>query len=257
MKDLFTTLDGEVWDRNELVEKAIQDKFYYGYLSTACFSSSAVSKLLKSPREYKKVEDLPTESDALAQGYLFHASILEQDKFNECLFLDVATKANKQYKLAKAERWDVFTIKDRDKALRMRDRFYSCKEASDLISDCEFEVPQVDYLLEYPFRAKADALGSLLVDLKSTSDLNKFKYSAKIYNYDSQCYIYCNMFGKSYKDFRFVVIDKTQTNEIGIFDVSEDFYYSGEQKVEMALNVYERFIKNEFNLNDYLVIDTL
>jgi hypothetical protein len=65
------------------------------------------------------------------------------------------------------------------------------------------------------------------------------------------------MFGKSYKDFRFVVIDKTQTNEIGIFDVSEDFYYSGEQKVEMALNVYERFIKNEFNLNDYLVIDTL
>ena len=106
---------------------------------------------------------MPTESDALAQGYLFHASILEQDKFNECLFLDVATKANKQYKLAKAERWDVFTMKDRDKALRMRDRFYSCKEASDLISDCEFEVPQVDYLLDYPFRAKADALGSLLV----------------------------------------------------------------------------------------------
>ena len=27
MKDLFTTLDGEVWDRNELVEKAIEDKF--------------------------------------------------------------------------------------------------------------------------------------------------------------------------------------------------------------------------------------
>ena len=24
MKDLFTTLDGEVWDRNELVEKAIK-----------------------------------------------------------------------------------------------------------------------------------------------------------------------------------------------------------------------------------------
>jgi hypothetical protein len=257
MKDLFTTLDGEVWDRNELVQKAIEDKFYYGYLSKACLSSSAISQLLKSPREYKKQDDLPTESDALAQGYLFHASILEEDKFNECLFLDVKTKANKEYKLAKAERWDVFTMRDRDKALQMRDRFYNCPDARDLIADCDFEVPEINYLMDYPFRAKADALGSLLIDLKSTSDLNKFKYSAKMYNYDSQCFIYCNLFGKSYKDFRYITIDKTPTNEIGIFDVSEDFYYSGEQKVEMAINVYERYIKNDFDLNDYLVIETL
>ena len=38
-----------------------------------------------------------------------------------------------------------------------------------------------------------------------------------------------------YKDFRYIVIDKTPTNEIGIFNVSENFYYSGEQKVEYAI----------------------
>ena len=74
----------------------------------------------------------------------------------------MATKANKQYKLAKAESWDVFTMRDRDKALKMRDRFYNCPDARDLIADCKFEVPMVNTLMDYPFRAKADALGVYL-----------------------------------------------------------------------------------------------
>ena len=261
MKDPIFTLDGELWDRNELTQKAIQDSFYYGYLAKACFSSSAVSQLLKSPLEYLNQINLPTESDALAQGYLFHASILEEDKFNECLFLDVKTKASKEYKLAKEERWDVFTLKDRDKALRLRDRFYNCKPASELIENSQFEVPMVNTLnvggTDYPFRAKADVLGEYLIDLKTTQICSAFKYSANKYNYDSQCYIYCKLFQKDYKDFKYIVIDKSPTNEIGIFNVSENFYFSGEQKVEYAIKVYENYIKNEFDLENYLVEDTL
>ena len=49
MKEPIITLDGEMWDRNELTQKAIQDSFYYGYLAKACLSSSAISQLLKSP----------------------------------------------------------------------------------------------------------------------------------------------------------------------------------------------------------------
>ena len=40
-------------------------------------------------------------------------------------------------------------------------------------------------------------------------------------------------------------------------NISQDFYYKGEQKVEQAIKVYETFIKNEFDLNDYLIEDTL
>jgi hypothetical protein len=275
MKDPIFTLDGELWDRNELTQKAIQDSFYYGYLAKACFSSSAVSQLLDSPLEYLNKINLPTESDALAQGYLFHASILEQDKFNECLFLDVSRKSNKEYVSAKAERWDVFTVKDRDIALRMRDRFYSCDEARELIENSNFEVPMVNTLnvggTDYPFRAKADVLGEYLIDLKSTAKItrsfynkngelveyNSFKNSANKYNYDSQCYIYCNLFGKSYKDFKYIVIDKSPKNEIGIFEVGEEFYYSGEQKVEYAIKVYENYIKNEYDLENYIIKGTL
>lgn len=257
MKEPIITLDNEMHDRHELTQKAIQDSFYYGYLAKACLSSSAISQLLKSPLEYLNQINLPTESDALAQGYLFHASILEEDKFNECLFLDVKTKASKEYKLAKEERWDVFTVKDRDKALRLRDRFYNCKPASELIENSEFEVPMVNNLMGYPFRAKADVLGEHLIDLKTTQICSAFKYSANKYNYDSQCYIYCSLFNKSYKDFKYIVIDKSPTNEIGIFNVSENFYFSGEQKVEYAIKVYENYIKNEFDLENYLVEDTL
>lgn len=269
MKEPIITLDNEIWDKNELTQKAIEDSFYYGYLSKACFSSSAISQLLKSPLGYLNsidiLESKPTESDALAQGYLFHASILEEDKFNECLFLDVKTKASKEYKLAKAERWDVFTIKDRDKALRLRDRFFKCKPASELIENSKFEVPMVDNLMGYPFRAKADVLGEYLIDLKTTVaitkqfysdngelvEYNAFKNSANKYNYDSQCFIYCNMFNKSYEDFKYIVIDKSPTNEIGIFNVSEKFYYSGEQKVEYAIKVYEQYIKSGIELDNY------
>tara|TARA_R110000764_G_C10898690_1_gene371177 strand:+ start:17 stop:790 length:774 start_codon:yes stop_codon:yes gene_type:complete len=257
MKEPIITLDNEMHDRNELTQKAIEDSFYYGYLAKACLSSSAISQLLKSPLEYLNQINLPNESDALAQGYLFHASILEEDKFNECLFIDVATKNNKEYKLAKAERWDVFTVKDRDKALRLRDRFYNCKPASELIENSKFEVPMVNNLLGYPFRGKADVLGEHLIDLKTTQVCSKFKYSANTYNYDSQCYIYCNLFNKSYKDFKYIVIDKSPTNEIGIFNVSEKFYYSGEQKVEYAIKVYENYIKNEYDLENYLTEATL
>ena len=88
MKEPIITLDNEMHDRHELTQKAIQDSFYYGYLAKACLSSSAISQLLKSPLEYLNQINLPTESDALAQGYLFHASILEKQKFNECLFLE-------------------------------------------------------------------------------------------------------------------------------------------------------------------------
>ena len=256
-RKVICTLDGEMWDQNELIEKAIQDSFYYGYLAKACLSSSAVTQLLKSPLGYLNEINLPTESDALAQGYLFHASILEQDKFNECLFLDVSRKSNKEYVSAKAERWDVFTVKDRDKALRLRDRFYNCKPASELIKNSEFEVPMIDDLMGYPFRAKADVLGDYLIDLKTTQVLSAFKYSANKYNYDSQCYIYCNLFKKDYKDFKYIVIDKSPTNEIGVFNVSENFYFSGEQKVEYAIKVYENYIKNDFKLENYLVEDTL
>ncbi len=92
------------------------------------------------------------------------------------------------------------------------------------------------------WKGKTDILGSEeLIDLKTTSDIKKFKYSAYAYNYDSQAYIYQQLFGKPLV---FYVIDKV-TLQLGIFRPSPAFIESGERKVIEAVAVYNRFFAPE------------
>ena len=79
----------------------------------------------------------------------------------------------------------------------------------------------------------------------------QFKYSAKAYNYDSQCYIYQHLFGKPLV---FFVVDKT-TKNLGIFKPTEEFIEGGERKVIRAIEVYDKFFgenKTE-DINQYLM----
>ena len=94
----------------------------------------------------------------------------------------------------------------------------------------------------------------LVVDLKTTADLQKFKYSASKYNYDSQAYIYSKLFGY---EMVFIAVDKN-TEQIGIFDCSPEFYERGKDKVERAVQAYELFYKSEgFDPTQYFINKTL
>jgi hypothetical protein len=107
------------------------------------------------------------------------------------------------------------------------------------------------------WKGKADIVNhedKLVVDLKTTADINKFRWSASKYNYDSQAYIYRKLFGY---DMIFIVIDKT-THQIGIFDCSSDFYEKGKDKVDRAEKAYELFYKSEgFDPKQYFISKTL
>jgi hypothetical protein len=94
----------------------------------------------------------------------------------------------------------------------------------------------------------------LIVDLKTTSDLSGFAYSAKKYNYDSQAYIYKKLFGY---DLIFIAIDK-KSHQIGIFDCSDKFLQGGEDKVLKAIDAYNLFFKTEdFDPQQHLLTRTL
>ena len=129
----------------------------------------------------------------------------------------------------------------------------------DLIREgkCEYEVPGITELEGHKWKGKADIINhseKLVVDLKTTADLNKFKYSASKYNYDSQAYIYSKLFGY---EMVFIVIDKN-TGQIGIFDCSPQFYERGKDKVERAVQAYELFYKSEgFDPTQYFINKTL
>ena len=62
----------------------------------------------------------------------------------------------------------------------------------------EYEVPAVGDIKGEMWKGKADIVHpDMLIDLKTTSNIDDFKWSARKYNYDSQAYIYQSLFGKA------------------------------------------------------------
>jgi hypothetical protein len=121
----------------------------------------------------------------------------------------------------------------------------------------EYERPEITELEGQMWKGKADIVNhdeKLIIDLKTTADITKFKYSASKYNYDSQAYIYSKLFGY---EMLFIAIDKN-THQIGIFDCSPEFYARGEDKVKRAVEAYELFYKSEdFDPKQYFLTKTL
>jgi hypothetical protein len=121
----------------------------------------------------------------------------------------------------------------------------------------EFEVPGVAELAGNWWKGKADIVNhseKLVIDLKTTADLEKFHWSAKKYNYDSQAFVYKNLFGY---DMLFMAIDKN-TGQIGVYDCSDNFYKTGFEKVEKASEIYDLFFNNkDFDPNNYFINKTL
>ena len=255
--DTIELLNGEIFKHDEILELMKDDEFYYGYLGKAALSSSSIKLLLDSPKKYKYVTEYGSqESNALDAGWLFHTCILEPDVFNSQIFVDVQSKNTKAYKLAKEEHGKVYTMKQKNDAERLADAFLRNEHALQLITDCEFEVPAIGMVQGYPFRGKADVLGKGLVDLKTTSDLKAFPYSARKYGYDVQVYLYTELFNKPYQEFKFAAIDKGSL-DIGIYDVSEEFYLQGKAKVTKALEVFETFFINGADIDSYCIKGTL
>ena len=116
----------------------------------------------------------------------------------------------------------------------------------------EYEVPSVKQIKGMMWKGKADIVASdCLIDLKTTGDIKKFSKSAYLYNYDSQAYIYQELFGKP---LIFVAIDKT-TKMLGVFRPTEEFIRRGEGKVEKAIEVYNKFFSEdaELTIEDYYI----
>lgn len=255
--DTIELLNGERFKHDEILELMKDDEFYYGYLGKAALSSSSIKLLLDSPKKYKYVTEYGSpSSQGLRDGWLFHTCILEPDVFEKQIFVNVKSKNTKAYKLAKEEHGKVFTMKEKNDAERLADAFLRNEHALKLITDCEFEVPAIGMIQGYPFRGKADVLGKGLVDLKTTADLKAFPYAARKYGYDVQVYLYSELFNKPYEEFKFIAIDKGSL-DIGIYDVSEEFYLQGKAKVTEAIKTFETFFINGADIDSYCIKGTL
>jgi hypothetical protein len=241
--------------RKEIIDKLRIDEHYYGNFGKQYLSNSDISTLLKNPLALKE----PSKSNVhfLIGGY-FHTAILEPNKIKNFKIVESSSRNTKAYKEMSGGEMCLLQH-EVDKTEALVQKLMDNKVCRDLISEekGEYEVPAITELYGQMWKGKADIVNhneKLIIDLKTTSDLDNFKWNAKKYNYDSQAYIYSKLFGY---EFVFIAIDKN-SGQIGLFDCSTNFYKSGELKVEKASEAYDLFYNTEgFDPHQYFINQTL
>ena len=239
----------------DVLKKLENDEHYYGEFGKQYLSNSDISTLLTNPLALGKQQ---APRPAFLVGGYFHTAILEPDKLKKFKVIEATTRNTKAYKEMSGGELCLLQH-EVDQIGLMTEKVLANDMCRDLIRgiNVEYERPGITELEGLNWKGKADIVNhdeKLIIDLKTTADLNKFKWSASKYNYDSQAYIYSKLFGY---EFIFIAIDK-KSGQIGLFDCSDNFYRSGEEKVEKASEAYDLFYNTEgFDPHQYFINQTL
>lgn len=226
-----------------IIDKLKNDEEYYNGVGRQYLSNSDISSLLKNPKTFGFKGG---SNKNFLFGSYFHQLLLEPEKAESVPYVDVKSRNSKAYKEYLEENGvELAMLEDeKNQAEALADTIKGNIDFYDMIyaEGNQFEVPAVGEICGAMWKGKADIVGSeYLYDLKTTSDIDRFKWSVRDYNYDSQGYIYQQLFGKP---LAFLVIDKT-TNMMGMYTLSEESLLRGEEKVERAIEVYNRFFSED------------
>ena len=241
--------------KTDILKKLTDDKHYYGDFGKKYLSSSDVGVLLSNPLALKKEQK---KTAAFLVGGYFHTTILEPDKLKKFKVIPTTTRNTKLYKEMSGGELCLLQH-EVDMIEKMSEKMLSNNICDGLIRGnwVEYEKPMITKIGKYMWKGKCDVLNhddQLVIDLKTTADINNFRRSAFRYNYDAQAYVYRKLFGY---DMLFIVIDKS-TQQIGMFDCSDDFYRSGKDKVERAMEAYDLFFKSkDFDPKQFFISKTL
>jgi hypothetical protein len=224
---------------DHILELLKDDKEYYSGIGKKFLSNSDIGTLLNNPKDFGKSRE---DNKSFAEGRYFHQLILEPEKAKNLKYVDASTRTTKIYKDFCEENNLPFCLLQKEK-----------EDIENLVSIIngnivffeelykkgnQYEVPAIAEIQGMMWKGKADIVtDDAIIDLKTTSDIDKFKWNAKKYNYDSQCYIYQTLFGKPLV---FYTIDKT-TGILGIFRPTEEFVKGGEIKVGKAIEVFNKY----------------
>jgi len=245
--------------KQKILKKLNNDEHYYGDFGKQFLSNSDIYYLLKDPLKFQQQQE---RSAAFLVGGYFHTCILEPNKLKKFKVIKSTTRNTKHYKEMSGGELCLLQH-EVDNIELMKEKLMDNNICADLITGAngvefnEYEVPMIKEIEGMTWKGKADIVNhdeKLIIDLKTTSDILKFKNSAHRFNYDSQAFIYSQLFGY---EFLFIVIDKT-SHQIGLYDCSPKFYESGKDKVSRAVEAYDLFYKNEdFDPKQYFISKTL
>ena len=242
-------------NKKAIIKKLKEDEHYYGDFGKQYLSNSDIRTLLNNPLA---LGEQSKPSPAFLVGGYFHTAILEPNKLKKYKVIESSTRNTKAYKEMSGGELCLLQH-EVDKIELMTDRIMENDICRGLIRgiDVEYEKPGIAELEGQMWKGKADIMNhdeKLIIDLKTTKDINSFKRSAYRWNYDSQAYIYSKLFGY---EFVFIAIDK-ESHQIAVMDCSPEFYESGKDKVKRAVEAYDLFYKTDgFDPSQYFINLTL
>ena len=224
-------------------------------------SSSSLKLLLKDLPKFHKEHILKVKGEreirsAFDEGSYTHALILEPHMIeHEFAIFPGFTKRGKEWEAFKeSEEVKGKTILSESQKFRCEDYHYAYKNnktAIELISNGLSEHTICDEYRGVNLKSRCDFINieeGYIVDVKTTSfpsDIDSFRQTIKMYEYDLSAYLYAFIAERYYKkhfDFYFVVIDKKNL-VCDIYRASEDMMNRGKVKVEKSLDIYKNCLE--------------
>lgn len=178
---------------DKIIKELENDYSYYGSYGKQFLSNSDIDDLLNNPKNFKKGKD---KTVPMLIGSYFHVSMLEPHKLPDFKIVDASTRNTNIYKdagsmlLLRKEAEEIDELVSVMKGnLTMYENIY--KEGN------RYEVPAIKEIYGTMWKGKADIItDEYVIDIKTTSKIDDFKWSARKYNYDSQAWIYQKLFEK-------------------------------------------------------------
>lgn len=239
------------------IEKLRNDADYYGEYGKQFISNSDIGDLINNPAAFKQNGETTLP---MLLGSYFEMLVLEPNLESEWVIIDASTRNTKVYKEYRDD-LDVEILllqKEADEMRVLADKMRGNMEIHELIYDsqCTYQDPAVKEIHGNMWKGKCDiSHPEFTLDLKSTADINKFSRSAWMYNYDSQAWVYQELFGKPMK----FIVGCKKTGQVGIYTCSDEFLQRGEDKVMEATIMYDRFYADGAteDINNYLIKEVL
>ena len=166
-------------NKQEVLTALKDDEKYYGDFGKKYLSNSDISTLLTNPLALGQKQ---ANRPAFLVGGYFHTAILEPEKLKNFKIVEATTRNTKAYK--EISGGEMCLLKHEvDQIELMTEKMLDNLVCSDLIrsGNVEYEQPGITELEGHMWKGKADIINHderLIIDLKTTAVITKFKYSA-------------------------------------------------------------------------------
>jgi len=228
-------------ETKEAIEVLRKDEEYYNGIGKNYLSNSNINTLLKSPKDFHVVE--PKSVDMIMGNAIHEITFFGSTNLPS---IESSTRTTKVYRERGTEE-HILLEKEMEACHNIAKTLRNTK-AADILFDKDniYEEPMIKDLFGNGvlWKGKADIINSNIdrvIDLKSTSNIDAFTSKGRMFNYDSQAWIYRELFGM---EVMFFVIEKNSLRMKRI-DVSDETYEKGRIKAMEAEQNYIDMILNK------------